>query len=163
MIEDWDIPSSRPGSSSDGPEVFAVIPLPQELGGNGELLVQSAFGNMKLPGGPIQPRESSLRAVVRVVLGSTGVRVSPERLVYVVERPNKPIALCVLCQLNVDDAGETKDGVRFAAIGSSDGEFDPSPLRELLIEDVRSGFVRGVAHIAVHYDEDGREATTVTW
>ena len=63
----------------------------------------------------------------------------------------------------MDDAGDTKDGVRFANIDSSSGEFEPSPLRELLIEDVRSGFVRGVAHVTVSYDEDGRGATTVTW
>jgi hypothetical protein len=32
-----------------------------------------------------------------------------------------------------------------------------------LVEDVRSGFLRGVAHVAVSYDENGREQSTVTW
>lgn len=163
MIDDWDIPASKPAASGGTAQVMAVVPLPGELGGAGEILVQSAFGNLKLPVGEIQPRETSLRAVTRVVLGATGARVTPERLVYVVEQPGKPLTLCVLCALVVDDAAETKPGVRFADIGSTGGDFEPSPLRELLLEDVRSGFVRGVAHVAVSFDEDGREQTIVTW
>lgn len=163
MIEDWDIPAARLSASDGSVQVMAVVPLPGELGGAGEILVLSAFGNLKLPAGEIQPRETSLRAVTRVALGTTGVRVTPERLVYVVEQPGKPLALCVLCALVPDDAGDTKPGVRFADIGSAEGEFEPLPLRELLIEDVRSAFVRGVAHVAVSFDEDGREQTTITW
>lgn len=162
MIDDWDILTAKPAAGGTA-NVAAVVPLPAELGGASEILVQSAFGNVKLPSGEIQPRETSLRAVTRVVLGATGVRVTPERLVYVIEQPGKPLALCILCALVTDDDADTKPGVRFADIGAIDGEFEPSPLRDLLIEDVRSGFVRGVAHVAVSYDEDGREQTTVTW
>ncbi len=163
MIADWDIPATTSASSGGSAQVMAVVPLPGELGGAGEILVMSAFGNVKLPAGEIQPRETSLRAVARVVLGSTGVRVTPERLVYVVEQPGKPLALCILCALVADDDADTKPSVRFAAIGAIDGEFEPSPLRELLIEDIRAGFVRGVAHIAVSFDSDGREQSSVTW
>lgn len=163
MIDDWDIPASRPSAAGDSAQVAAVVPLPDDLGGAGEILVLSAFGNLKLPAGEILPRETSLRAVSRVVLGTTGVRVTPERLVYVIEQSGKPLALCILCALVMDGDADTKPGVRFADIAAAEGEFEPSPLRELLVEDVRSGFVRGVAHIAVSYDEDGREQLTVTW
>jgi hypothetical protein len=163
MIADWDIPAANPATTGSNAQVMAIVPLPHELGGANEILVLSAFGTLKLPAGEIQPRETSLRAVTRVALGTTGVRVSPERLVYVIEQPGKPVALCVLCALVADDNVDTKPGVRFAEIGSGDGDFEPSPLRELLIEDVRAGFVRGVAHVAVSFDEDGREQTTVTW
>lgn len=163
MIADWDIPSTTPGVTGGHARVMAVIPLPDDLGGSGEILVQSAFGNLKLPAGEIQPRETSLKAVARVVLGATGVRVTAERLVYVVEQPGKPLALCILCALVADDDADTKTGVRFASIGDASGDFEPAPLRELLIEDVRSGFVRGVAHVAVSFDQDGREQAIVTW
>ncbi len=163
MIADWDIPTTKPSSSEAATQVAAIVPLPDALGGAGEILVQSAFGNLKLPAGDIQARESSLKAVSRVVLGATGVRVTPERLVYVVEQHGKPLALCILCALVETDDTDTKPGVRFANISASDGDFEPAPLRELLIEDVRSGFMRGVAHVTVSFDEDGREQTTVTW
>jgi hypothetical protein len=163
MIEDWDIPTARPAATGEGIQVAAVVPLPAELGGAGEILVLSAFGNLKLPSGEIQPRENSLRAVTRVTLGAAGVRVTPERLLYVVEQPGKPLALCVLCGLAADDDPDTKPGVRFANIASADGEFEPAPLRELLVEDIRSGFVRGVAHVVVSFDDEGRERQTVNW
>lgn len=163
MIADWDIPATKPTSSEGATQVAAIVPLPDALGGAGEILVLSAFGNLKLPGGDIHARETSLKAVSRVVLGATGVRVTPERLVYVVEQYGKPLALCVLCALVEADDTDTKPGVRFANIGASDGDFEPAPLRELLNEDVRSGFMRGVAHVAVSFDEDGREQTTITW
>ena len=163
MIEDWDIPAASAVSSGNASQVAAIVPLPGELGGADEILVLSAFGNLKLPAGEIQPRETSLKAVSRIVLGATGVRVIPERLVYVVEQPGKPLALCILCALGESDDTDTKPGVRFAKIGDSDGDFEPAPLRELLIEDIRSGFMRGVAHVAVSFDEEGREQTTVTW
>ena len=163
MIEDWDIPAVRPASTGEGTQVAAVVPLPAALGGAEEILVLSAFGNLKLPSGDIQPRENSLRAVTRVALGTTGVRVTPERLLYVVEQPGKPLALCVLCGLANDDDPDTKPGVRFASIAAAEGEFEPAPLRDLLIEDIRSGFVRGVAHVVVSYDDEGRERQTVNW
>ena len=163
MIDDWDVPAAKPTSSEGSAQVAAIVPLPNDVGGAGEILVLSAFGNLKLPAGEILPRETSLRAVTRVVLGATGVRVTPERLVYVVEQPGKPLALCVLCALVTDDDADTKPGVRFASIGASEGDFEPAPVRELLIEDVRSGFLRGVAHVVVSFDEDGREQQTVTW
>ncbi len=163
MIAEWDVPASKPSSTDGAPHVVAVVPLPDALGGAGEILVVSAFGNLKLPSGEIQPRETSLRAVSRVVLGATGVRVTPERLIYVVEQHGKPLALCMLCALVEADDSDTKPGVRFANISASDGDFEPAPVRELLIEDVRSGFMRGVAHVAVSFDEDGQEQSTVTW
>jgi ADP-ribose pyrophosphatase YjhB (NUDIX family) len=163
MVAEWDIPSAKPVETGTGPQVMAVVPLPSDAGGSSEILVMSAFGNLKLPAGEIQPRESSLQAVRRVVRGTTGVRVNPERLVYVIEQPGRPLALCVLCGLVEDDEADTKPGVRFASIAGSDGEFEPSPLRELLIEDIRSGFVRGVAHVVVSFDDDGREQRTVIW
>jgi hypothetical protein len=163
MIEDWDIPAARPSSSGEATQVAAIVPLPAELGGAGEILVMSAFGNLKLPSGDVQPRENSLRAVSRVTLGTTGVRVMPERLLYVVEQPGKPLALCILCGLASDDDSDTKPGVRFASLAAAEGEFEPAPLRELLIEDIRSGFVRGVAHVVVSFDDEGRERQTVNW
>lgn len=162
MIDDWDIPTAKQAAGGNA-QVAAIVPLPGELGGAGEILVLSAFGNVKLPAGEIQPRETSLRAVTRVVLGATGVRVTPERLVYVVEQQGKPLTLCILCALTPDDADDTKPGVRFTVIGAGEDEFEPAPLRELLVEDARSGFVRGVAHVAVSFDTDGREQASVTW
>jgi ADP-ribose pyrophosphatase YjhB (NUDIX family) len=163
MIADWDIPAATPPASDAATQVLIVVPLPSEMGGAGEILVLSAFGNLKLPAGELQPRETSVKAASRIALGVAGVRVTPERLVYVIEQPGKPLALAILCALVADDDADTKPGIRFADPGSSTGEFEPAPLRELLIEDVRAGFVRGVAHIAVGYDELGREQISTTW
>ncbi|HEX5165270.1 MAG TPA: hypothetical protein VFV93_07740 [Thermomicrobiales bacterium] len=163
MIADWDIPAAKPPASDAATQVLVVVPLPGEMGGAGEVLVLSAFGNLKLPAGELQPRETSLRAASRIALGVAGVRVAPERLVYVIEQPGKPLALAILCGLIADDDADTKPGIRFADPGASAGDFEPAPLRELLIEDVRAGFVRGVAHITIGYDDTGREQVSTTW
>lgn len=163
MIAEWDVPVTRP-ESGEATQVMLVVPLPQELGGAGEVLVLSAFGNLKLPSGTIQPRETSLKAAARIALAVAGIAVSVDRLVYVIEQPGMPLALCVQCELSPDsDNEDAKYGVKFADLSTSEGSFEPSAVRELLIEDVRSGFARGVAHIVVSYDAEGREQTTVSW
>jgi hypothetical protein len=162
MIEDWDIPATPREPGAAAMRVVAVIPLPEAMGGSGEVLALAAFGSVKLPTGDTRPRESSYRAATRIALGVAGAHVTPERLVYVVEQPGEPVTLCVLCALQEAEEVESKPGVRFVAVAAGT-ELEPPALREVLHEDLQGGFVRPVAHVIVGYDESGRERVDVTW
>lgn len=160
--EDWQ-PRPEPADTQGvALHVAAVVPLPGDAGGEGEVLVLSAFGNMKLPQGQVRANESLQRAVKRVTLGSTGAEVTPDRLLYVVEQAGKQVTLCFLCTLDGAEDVETKPGVRFASVGS-DADFEPVAVRELLVEDARGGFIRPTAYVSSFYNEDGKPTVAVTW
>lgn len=143
-------------------QVAAVVPLAGEMGGAGEVLVLSAFGNMKLPQGEVRANESIQRAVKRVALASTGADVTPERLLYVVEQAGKQVTLCFLCALDGAEDVDTKPGVRFSQIGA-DADFEPAAVRELLVEDARGGFIRPTAYVSASFNEEGQPTINVTW
>jgi hypothetical protein len=160
--EEWQRPPSQP-TGAIGVRVAAVVPLPAEFGGSAEILALAAFGSVKLPIGDVRPGESLMAATRRVVLGTAGVAVVPERVIYVVENVGKQITFCVVCAL--DESGDLDDarpGFRFVPVQDAD-EFDPAAVRDLLVEDVRSGFVRPTAFATVGWDENGREQVSVSW
>lgn len=144
-------------------EVAAVVPLPQEFGGAGEILAIAAFGSARLPAGELPPGASLFAAARRVVWQSTGAGATAERLVYIVERAGRSLTFCVLCALDdTDEAPEPRAGVRFISPAAVD-EFDPPPLRDLLIEDAQQGFARPVAHVAMLPLENGGERVEIRW
>lgn len=160
--EEWSRPSAASGAGIEL-RVVAVVPLPTELGGNGEVLALSAFGNVKLPGTEVRAGETMQRAASRAVLQMAGVTARSERLLYVIEQAGKSLTLCVLCSLPDDEAPDERPGVRFVPVVGNDSEFEPPAVRELLLEDVRNGFVRPTAFATVGWDENGRQRVDVTW
>lgn len=145
--------------------VAGVVPLPAEMGGQGELLVVAAFGGARLPTGDLLPNERILDGAARIVQQVTGVRVTPERIVFFLERVAREWVFGVLCRLNLaDDAAEdTRPGVRFHALADGTLSFDPPALRDLLVEDLRGGFVRPSAHLTIVTDDFGGETVSVAW
>ncbi len=162
MIDEEWVKPPMPLAAGIAVQVAAVVPLPAELGGAGEVLGLYAFGNLKLPSGDARSGEGIFAAAARVVLGMAGISVTPERLIYVVEQVGKQLTLCVLCALRDPEDTPDRAGVRFVPPAAAD-ELDPAAVRELLIEDVQQGFVRPVAFASVGYDELGRVKTTVSW
>jgi hypothetical protein len=144
--------------------VAGVVPLSSELGGQGELLVVAAFGGARLPTGDLLPNERILDGAARVVQQVTGARVTPQRVVFLLERVAREWVLGVLCSL-ADDlaASETRPGVRFHSLAGGSLDFDPPALRDLLVEDARGGFVRPSAHITIITDDLGGETASVSW
>jgi hypothetical protein len=159
--EEWQRPPA-PEPSGVGVRVAAIVPVPAELGGSGEVLGLYAFGSLKLPMADVRSGESIYAAASRAVLGMTGLSATPERLVYVVEQVGKQLTVCVLCVPRGGEDAPDRPGIRFVPPGSAD-EVDPPAIRELLVEDAASGFVRPVAFVTVGFDDTGRERTTVTW
>lgn len=160
--EDW----SRPVVPAPGGivlHVVAVVPMPGELGGAGEILALSAFGSVKLPLVEVRTGESIRRAASRAVLQMAGVGVRAERLLYVIEQAGRSLTLAVLCSLEPDEEPDERPGVRFVPVVGNDGTFEPSGIRELLVEDVHNGFVRPAAWATLAFDEYGREAVDITW
>jgi ADP-ribose pyrophosphatase YjhB (NUDIX family) len=163
MIDaDWEKPQ-EPVSSGIPWRVAAIVPLPSELGGAGEVLALSAFGSAKLPSGEARAGENVLAAAERVVLGSAGARVTAERVVYVHELAGRQLTLCVLCALDSEDDSEPRAGVRFVPLKGSEDDFEPPGIRELLIEDMQAGFVRPIAYLQVRRDEFGRDRVEASW
>jgi len=160
--EEWSRPPTPVGSGVEL-RVVAVVPLPAELGGAGEILALSAFGSVKLPSADVRSGETIKRAVSRSVLQMAGVPAIPERLLYVIEQAGKSLTLCLLCSLPEDDAPDERPGVRFVPVVGNDSEFEPPAVRELLLEDVRNGFVRPTAFASVGWDDEGRERVEVSW
>jgi ADP-ribose pyrophosphatase YjhB (NUDIX family) len=142
--------------------VAAIVPLPTELGGVGEVLAIAAFGSARLPAGDLNPGESLFAAARRVIWQAAGVGATAERLVYLVERAGRELVFCVLCALDGSDDAPERAGVRFVSPATAD-EFEPEGTRELLLEDCAQGFARPVAHIVLTATEQGREAVTVHW
>jgi hypothetical protein len=168
--EEWSRPPAATGASIEL-RVVAVVPLPSEMGGNGEvlalsafgMLALSAFGNVKLPATELRPGESVHRAASRAVLQMAGVPALPERLLYVIEQAGKSLTLCLLCSLPEDEAPDERPGVRFVPVVGNESEFEPPAVRELLLEDVRNGFIRPTAFASVGWDDEGRQRVEVTW
>jgi hypothetical protein len=134
------------------------------LGGQGELLMITAFGGARLPSGDLLPNESIHEGTARVVQRVTGARVEPRRVAFLLERVGDEWLIGVLCELAGDgEISESRPGVRFVALASGTHDFDPPALRELLVEDSASGFVRPTAHIAISTDERGEQTVTTTW
>jgi ADP-ribose pyrophosphatase YjhB (NUDIX family) len=142
--------------------VAAVVPLPAELGGAGEVLAIAAFGSARLPSGDLNPGESLYAAARRVIWQAAGVGATAERLVYLVERAGRELIFCVLCALDEIDDAPDRAGVRFVSPAAAD-EFEPPGTRELLLEDCAQGFARPVAHILLTPTDQGREALSVRW
>jgi hypothetical protein len=162
LEEDWLPRPTQPQQAGPELRVAAVVPLPAELGGSGEVLVLSAFGNLKLPSGEVRQGESIQRAVRRIALANAGAQVEPERLLYVVESTGRQVTLCILCGLDLSHEPETKEGVRFLPI-TTESELEPSAARELLIEDSRGGFVRPTAWVISGFTEEGRPSVEIIW
>jgi ADP-ribose pyrophosphatase YjhB (NUDIX family) len=160
--EDWARPAPA-GSPPIDVRVVAVVPLPEELGGAGEVLALSAFGSVKLPSAELRAGETVARAANRAVFQMAGVGAVPERLLYVIEQAGKSLTMCLLCALPDDEAPDERPGVRFVPVVGNDSEFEPPAVRELLLEDVRGGFVRPTAFASVGWDENGRERIDVSW
>jgi hypothetical protein len=145
--------------------VMAVVPLPAELGGAGDVLALAAFGSVRLPSGDVQPGESIFAATARMVRQVTGAAVRPERVIYLHEQAGRELLLCVLCALDADDtdaATPTRVGVRFVPADAFPDDFEPAALREMLVEDSQQGFVRPVAHIMLTATDD-RERVEIIW
>lgn len=159
---DWE---RAPAPPSGGLEtrVAAIVPFPEALGGAGEVLALEAFGSVKLPSAEARAGESLHRAVSRAVVQMAGVPATPERLLYIVEQTGKQVILCFLCSLDADAEPDPRPGVRFVPVSAANGEFEPPAVRELLVEDVRGGFVRPVAFARVTLDEFGRNHIDVSW
>jgi ADP-ribose pyrophosphatase YjhB (NUDIX family) len=162
MIDEWDRPP-EPQSAGIPLRVAAVVPLPNDLGGAGEVLALAAFGSAKLPSGEPRTGEGVLAAAQRLVLGLTGASVTAERVIYVHEAVGRALTLCVLCTLDPEGATEDRPGVRFVAPATSEDDWEPVGVRELLSEDVRGGFVRPMAYVQVKRDEFGRERVEPSW
>lgn len=159
---DWERMPAPPSGGVPA-RVVGIVPLPADLGGNGEILALAAFGSVKLPVGEIRPGESVRAAANRIVIGMTGVSVTAERLLYVLEQAGKHVTLCMLCALDTDQESESdRPGVRFVPIRDA-SELDPPALRELLVEDAQAGFVRPVAFVTAGFDDEGRERVTIDW
>jgi ADP-ribose pyrophosphatase YjhB (NUDIX family) len=160
--EDWLARPAPPQQAGPELRVAAVVPLPSDLGGSGEVLVLSAFGSLKLPNGEIRQGESIQRAVRRVALATAGAHVIPERLLYVVETSGRQVTLCILCGLDLSVEPETKEGARFLPI-SVESDLEPSAAKELLVEDSRGGFVRPTAWVVSAFTDEGRPSVEVIW
>lgn len=160
--EDWLPRPTTPEASGIALRVAPVVPLPADMGGNGEVLMMSAFGSVTLPVGEVRQGESLQQAARRIALTTAGAAVQPERLVYLVEQAGKQLLVCILCRLEDAADVDAKPGARFVRV-SSDTELEPAVLRELLIEDGPSGFVRPSAWVISMFDEAGRPAADVRW
>lgn len=162
MIDsDWERSRETPSSGMEV-QIAVIAPLPDDLGGAGEVLALAAFGSAKLPAGPIRTGESVLAAAERILLGTTGASATAERVIYVHEAVGRQLTLCVLCELRINDDADERAGVRFVAPDGDDA-FEPVGVGELLIEDLRAGFVRPMAYIRVVRNEFGRERAESSW
>lgn len=140
--------------------VYAIVPF-AEFGGD-DLLVLQAGGCITLPTGTTAAGERVLDAASRIVLETTGLDVTPVRVVYLLESPATGVSLGVLC--SVGEIPEDIEGMRGEVVGltGAQQDFEPMALREVLVEDLRSGFVRPVAHV-VEMPADGHRRVEVSW
>lgn len=142
--------ASSGGGSLSELRMFAVVPLPPDAGGAGELLMLPLEDGWVLPGGVPLPGELLLDAAARIVLAGTGLSVRTERLVYFLEVAGVR-AWVVLCNPVLDaENGGVNETARFVDPRAVEG-FEPRVVRELLLEDLAGGFLRPVAHVtALH-------------
>ena len=147
-------------TSGSMPEIFAIVPI-SEFGGDELVLLRTADG-LTLPWGSMRPGERVLNAASRIVYETTGLDVQPERLLYVLELAGGALAFGVCCSLgNLEEGPEDLQG-EVVALSQVESGFEPPALSEVLVEDLRSGFVRPVAHLVEH--DDGKNMrVSVTW
>jgi hypothetical protein len=140
--------------------IAAVVPF----AGNGgdELLLLPVDGGFVLPGGHLLPNERVLEAAARIVLDVTGLPVTAVRLLYVLEEDPSVITLGVLCE--PDEPGDSDPDLHGEIVRVSTGglDFRPVALLDILVEDLRSGFFRPVAHVVVTKTAAGR-TVDVSW
>ena len=142
-------------------QVVAIVPLSLEAGGD-ELLVFQREDLLVLPHGTARHRERLLDAAVRVVSEQAGFSPVPARIVYLLESNDGSVAIGAVCTLPSNLNDETDLHGEFVSLTQSDLPLVPMALREVLVEDLRSGFVRPVAHLVEGDSPDGL-AVTVTW
>lgn len=139
--------------------VIAVVPLPPDAGGSGELLMLPFKNGWVLPGGVPLPGELLLDAAARLVLNGTGLSVRTERLVYFLEVAGVR-AWVALCNPMLDsETGDVNAAAQFVDPRAVEA-FEPRVLRELLLEDLAGGFLRPVAHVTA---PDPAGPVTVNW
>jgi ADP-ribose pyrophosphatase YjhB (NUDIX family) len=140
--------------------VLAVVPLSDESGD--EVLMFREPGAARLPSSPLRRGEHLLDAASRIVQEQAGFRPIPRRIVYLLESPDETIRVGVLCGLPDDEEeiGELRG--EFVPVSKAGDEFQPLAMLEPLMEDLRSGFFRPVAHIIETFGEHGR-TVSVTW
>lgn len=140
--------------------VHAIVPF-AEFGGD-DLLVLRAGGSVRLPSGSTVEGERVLDAASRIVYDTTGLPVTPVRIVYLLESPESGVSLGVLC--SVGEIPDDIEGMSGDVVGlaGTEQEFEPMALREVLVEDLRSGFVRPVAHVA-EVLANGHRRVEVAW
>ena len=143
--------------------VIAVIPLPIELGGNGDVLVLEESRCHTLPMGEPLPGELVMDAVRRVVREKAGVVVEPIRLLYIAEERGEQVVFGILCEIQLDQNAIPEDRAQFVDVSKLNRILEPAWIVETLAEDAASGFHRPVAHIVVIRDDNGKESTTITW
>lgn len=140
--------------------VVAIVPLSSGFGGD-ELLVLRDAGTLRLPLGPLQPGERLLDAAARIVLEQAGFRPLAARLVYLLEAHDGWLIAGVQCNLPDDLDDDLDLRGEFVALTQTDMPLEPVALREILVEDLRSGFVRPVAHLVERSGGDGPQVEIV--
>ena len=141
-------------------KVASVVPF----GGYGsdELLLTPVNGGYGLPAGSLLPTERVLDAASRIVLEVTGLQVTAVRLLYLLEGGPSGITFGVLCEPG-DPGDEDLDlHGEIVRISTLEHDFQPVALLDILVEDLRSGFVRPVAHVVETLAETGR-IVDVSW
>lgn len=125
-------------------QIAAIIPIAEFAGD--ELLLLEVDDRLVLPTGSMDSGERVLEAASRIVLVKTGLPVVPVRLVYFLEQANGTVLLGVQCQ--IEDTALSDHPVAGSIVALTGNErFEPLALREVLVEDLRTGFIRPVAHI----------------
>lgn len=150
-----------PVNESQAIQVFAIVPYSAEPGSD-EVLVLRGNGTSELPVGYLRPGERLLAAAARIVLEQAGFMPEPVRLVYVLERRDGALSVGVHCNLP-EHLGES-NALRgeFITLSQNDVPLEPMAVREILVEDLRSGFIRPVAHL-VEAPEGESPTVHITW
>lgn len=140
--------------------VAAVVPFAED--GGDEVLVLDNDGLIALPIGELNPGERVLDAAARIVSESTGLRVAPLRVLYLLENADGSMIFGVLCAPSDDSGDEANLRGDVVSLSRIERDFLPMALLEILVEDLRSGFIRPVAHVIESSGPDGRNVH-VTW
>lgn len=141
--------------------VVAVVPLATEFGSD-ELLVLPSAEAIMLPSGPLRAGERLLDAAARIVFEQAGFLPEAARLVYLLETQDGTLIAGVQCNLPVDLGEDVDLRGEFVSLSHTDLRLEPMALREILVEDLRSGFMRPVAHLIELSGGDG-PSVQITW
>ncbi|HEX2282548.1 MAG TPA: hypothetical protein VHG52_12395 [Thermomicrobiales bacterium] len=133
--------------------IAAIVPFPE---GNGdEVLMLPTSDGVTLPVGDLRYGEHLLQGASRIVRNQVGLSPIAERVLYVLEERGSILTVGVLCSLSFDQDDTVDLKGEFVSLARYERTLEPTALREILLEDVRSGFVRPVAHIVESSGEDG--------